>query len=139
VDISEVRLILCVAAMADSSQAESYCIDDIKTFEPCSNRTNTFCCSGRNETDAGHVIDVTRDDVDEARADRDIRTGHRVKDDEAADRCCESCFTSKLVFFGHRPNLFLNYPKILSHFGHNVRKYRLVDTVTASFNTITGQ
>jgi len=27
----------------------------------------------------------------------------------------------------------------LSHFGHNDRKYRLVNTVTASFNNITGQ
>jgi len=37
-----------------------------------------------------------------------------------------------LSFSGHRPNF-------LSQFGHNVRKCRLVNTVAANVNTITGQ
>jgi len=36
-------------------------------------------------------------------------------------------------------DFFSNDRHKLSQFGHNVRKYRLVDTVTASFNTISGQ
>jgi len=40
-----------------------------------------------------------------------------------------------LFFFGRKP-IFLNDQKI-SQFGHSVRKGRLVNTVSASFNTIT--
>ena len=36
-------------------------------------------------------------------------------------------------FFGYRPNFFLNDRKRLCRFDHNVRKYRPVNTVTASF------
>ena len=43
------------------------------------------------------------------------------------------------LFFGHRLTSFLNDRKILSQFGHNVWKYRLVNAITASFNTIIGQ
>ena len=39
-------------------------------------------------------------------------------------------------FFGHRPNFFVEWPKKLSQIGHNVRKCRLANTVSASFNTI---
>ena len=42
----------------------------------------------------------------------------------------------ELIFFGHRPNVFLNDGKKVSLFGQNLRKYRLVNTVTASFNTM---
>ena len=44
-----------------------------------------------------------------------------------------------LVFFGHGPNFFLNEWKTSGRLGHNVRKHRLVNTVTGSFNTIMGQ
>jgi len=44
-----------------------------------------------------------------------------------------------VYFFGHRPNIFEVPKKQLSQFGHNVWKSRLVNTVTASFNTVTGQ
>ena len=37
-------------------------------------------------------------------------------------------------FFGHRPKCFLNDRKKLSHFGQNVWKHELMNTVTASFN-----
>jgi len=37
------------------------------------------------------------------------------------------------VFFGHRPQWFWNDRKKLSHFGQNVWKYRLMNTVTVSF------
>jgi len=40
-----------------------------------------------------------------------------------------------VFFFGHRPICFWNDRKKLSHFGQNVWKYRLINTVTASFNT----
>ena len=45
-----------------------------------------------------------------------------------------SCF-----FFGHRPNFLFNNWKKLSQFGHDVRKYRPVNTVMASCNNIMGQ
>ena len=38
------------------------------------------------------------------------------------------------VFFGHRPKWFWNDWIKWSHFGQNVWKYRLMNTVTASFN-----
>jgi len=41
-------------------------------------------------------------------------------------------------FFGHRPKFF-NDRKNLSQSGHTVWKYRLVNTVAASFNAIMGQ
>jgi len=47
--------------------------------------------------------------------------------------------SSQTVFFTQRPNFLKNDRKKLSQFGHNVRKGRLVNTVTASFNTIMGQ
>ena len=34
---------------------------------------------------------------------------------------------------------FFEIPKKISQFGHNIRNYRRVNTVTASFNTIMGQ
>ena len=43
-----------------------------------------------------------------------------------------------LLFFGHRPNFFLNERKKLSHFSHNVWKGRLANIDSASFNTIPG-
>jgi len=43
------------------------------------------------------------------------------------------------VFFGHRPNFFRNDRNKLSQFSHNVRKGRLANTLSASFDTITGQ
>ena len=46
---------------------------------------------------------------------------------------------STCFFFAHRPNFF-NDRKKLSQFGHNhVRIYRLVKTVSASFNAVTAQ
>jgi len=42
------------------------------------------------------------------------------------------------IFFSNRPK-FLNDRKILSQFSHHLRKGRLVNTVTMSLNTITGQ
>jgi len=44
-----------------------------------------------------------------------------------------------IIFFGHRPIFFEMTEKNLSHLGHDVRKYRLVNPVTACFNTIMGQ
>ena len=42
-------------------------------------------------------------------------------------------------FFGRRPKLFWNDRKKLSHFGQNFWKYRVMNTVTASFNTTVRQ
>ena len=42
-------------------------------------------------------------------------------------------------FFGHRPKCFWNDRKILSHFGQNICKYRLTNTVLVSFNTTVRQ
>jgi len=44
-----------------------------------------------------------------------------------------------LGFIGRRLNCFWNDRKKLSQFGHNVRKCKLLNTVTASINTIMGQ
>jgi len=44
-----------------------------------------------------------------------------------------------LLFFGHRPERFWNDRKKLSHFGQNVSKYRLKNTVMVSFNTTVRQ
>ena len=41
---------------------------------------------------------------------------------------------SNLLFFGRRPKWFWNDQKKLSQYGRNVWKYRLMDTVMASFN-----
>ena len=45
---------------------------------------------------------------------------------------------SQVKFFGHRPNVF-KWWKQLRQFGNNIRKYRLVITVEATFNTTVGQ
>jgi len=44
-----------------------------------------------------------------------------------------------LVVFGRRPNCFELTEKNLNQFGHDVRKYRLVNTIMASFNTVIGE
>jgi len=44
-----------------------------------------------------------------------------------------------LVFFGHGPKRFWNDQEKLSHFGQNVWKQRLKNTVTASFSTTVRQ
>ena len=44
-----------------------------------------------------------------------------------------------LLFFGHRPIFFWNDRNKLSQFGYDVRKDRLVNTVVASFDTLTGE
>jgi len=41
----------------------------------------------------------------------------------------------RAVFFSVTDRIFFKRPKKLSHFGHDVRKHRLENTVTASFNT----
>ena len=47
--------------------------------------------------------------------------------------------SSQLSFFRSETELFLNDRKKLSQFGYNVPKYRLVNTVTASFITVVGK
>ena len=42
-------------------------------------------------------------------------------------------------FFSHRPKRFWNDQKILGHFDQNDWKYRLINTVTANFNTTVKQ
>jgi len=44
-----------------------------------------------------------------------------------------------LVFFSVIDRFFKNDRKKLGEFGYDVRKYRLVNSVTLSFNTIIGQ
>jgi len=53
-------------------------------------------------------------------------------------KCLRGQFKPSFIF-GHRPKLFLNDRKKLSQFGQNVRRYRLVNIVAASFNTLTRQ
>jgi len=43
------------------------------------------------------------------------------------------------VFFGNRSNCFWNNWKKFSNFNQNVQKYRLMNTVTASFTTTVRQ
>ena len=52
---------------------------------------------------------------------------------------CIAAIEPRQFFFGHRPNLFSHDRKKLSQFSHNVLKYRLLNTVTASSNTTMGQ
>jgi len=60
--------------------------------------------------------------------------------------CCTNTFNGKTqryvmytflqtCFFSATDRIFFNGRKKLSHFGQNVRKYRLINTVTASINT----
>jgi len=44
-------------------------------------------------------------------------------------------YTKCAGFFWSETEFFLNDRKKLSQFGHNVRKYRVANTVTASFNS----
>ena len=48
-----------------------------------------------------------------------------------------SCFFS--VIFRSETGMFLKWPKKLSHFGQNVWKYKLMNTLTARFNTAVRQ
>jgi len=52
----------------------------------------------------------------------------------SAKHCCGT----PLVFFPVINRIFLNDRKKLSQFGHNVRKYTLLNTVTASFILLPG-
>jgi len=42
-------------------------------------------------------------------------------------------------FFGHRPKRFWNDWRKFSHFGQNVQKYKLINTVMATFRTTVRQ
>jgi len=51
----------------------------------------------------------------------------------------EYIYLSARFLFGHRPKCFSNDRKKLCHFGQNVWKYRIMDTVAANFNTTVRQ